>query len=232
MSDILRDVDEMMKADRMSQLWQEHGKSVLFAIGLVILGTAFNSGWTSYKDSQAEIQTTAIIDALQNKDQFASLLEASKTLSGTGKGFATMNAASLAIQDGKLEEAAELYSSIQKDSSLPQDMRDLATVQKVSIQLDANKDAKSADLLAELESVLKNKDSVWQLRALMVSALAKAHKDEDYKSALEDLALLSADTRLPPSMKAQVAALQDVYQSKLGKPAKPDAQASSEQKAE
>lgn len=223
MSDILRDVDEMMKADRMAQLWQEHGKSVLIAIGLIVLGTAFNSGWTSYKNHQAETQTTAIIEALQSKDQFDSLLTASKDLKGTGKGFSTMNAASLALVDGKLSEAMDLYSSIQKNSSLPQDMRDLATVQKVSIQLDADKEAKSADLLAELDSVLKNKDSVWQLRALMISALIKAHKEADYKGALEDLALLSADTRLPPSMKAQVTALQDVYQSKLA-PSEPKAE--------
>ncbi|MCB1557459.1 MAG: tetratricopeptide repeat protein [Alphaproteobacteria bacterium] len=217
MSDILRDVDEMMKADRMSQLWQEHGKTVLTLIGLIILATAFNSGWTAYKNNKAEDQTSQILEALQDKDQYSALRATSEKLDGAGKGFSAMNAAALAVKDGKLSDAISLYDSVIADSSLPQDLRDLASVQKTSILLDESPELSAEGLMKILQPVLDNSNSVWRLRALMVSSVIKAHKLSDYQGALEDLALLSADNRLPPSMSSQVSALQKVYQSQASK---------------
>ncbi|MDD3020379.1 MAG: tetratricopeptide repeat protein [Alphaproteobacteria bacterium] len=217
MSDILREVDEMMRADRMNSLWQQHGKTILLGIGAIILGTALNSGWMAYKSHQAQIQTTAIIDAMKSDNPVSSLKDLTASLKGSGRAFAALDAASLALDSKNYGDAIAMYTIAQQDKSAAQDLRDIATLQKVSIMLDHSEDAKAEDLLAELKPLLANTKSAWRLRALLVSAMVKAHKSKDYQGALDDLAVLSADQTIPPSMASQVSALQDVYQSRLGK---------------
>ncbi len=217
MSDILREVDDLMRADRMNRLWREHGKTVLLGIGAVILGTALNSAWTAYKSHQAQSQTTAIIDAMKSEDPSASLKSLTSSLKGSGRALAALDAASLDLEAKKYDDAIAMYAIVQKDKSAEQDLRDIATLQKVSIMLDHTSDAKADDLLSELKPVLDNDKSVWRLRALLISAMVKAHKSQDFRGALNDLAVLSADQGIPPSMASQVSALQDVYQNRLAK---------------
>lgn len=232
MTDILREVDEAMKAERMSRLWQENRKTILLGIGAVILGTALNSGWTTWKDHQAKVQTSALIEAMKSKEPAPALEKLSETLKDSGKAMAALDAASLALENKDYEKAVNLYEITGNDKSIPQDFRDLATVQKVSIQIDHNPDAKAEDLLKELSSVSGNKKSAWRLRAMLTEALVKAHLQKDYKGARANLALLSAEPGLPPTMSAQVSALQKVYQTLEQTPATDTPEPAKQEKAE
>jgi hypothetical protein len=52
MSDILREVDEAMRVEKMTRLWAEHGNTVIAAIVALILGTALSSGWNAWQHHQ------------------------------------------------------------------------------------------------------------------------------------------------------------------------------------
>lgn len=217
MTDILREVDDAMKAERMSRLWQEHGKTIIALIVLVIVATAANSAWVAWKNNRDARQTTQLIEALTAEHPESKLPEAVKGMSGPLKSLTALKAAGQALKAKNYADAIKLYTDIAADKSAPQDIRDLATVQKVAVQLDQSKEATAESLLADLAPITNTKnESAWRLRALMLSALVKAHKSEDYKGALEDLALLSAGKDVPPTLAAQASALKAVYETKAG----------------
>ena len=82
----------------MNRLWQDHGKTILMMIGAIILGTALNSAWTSWKTHQAEAQTTAIIDAMKSDAPVKNLKELTATLKGSGRAFAALDSATLSLE--------------------------------------------------------------------------------------------------------------------------------------
>lgn len=215
MTDILREVDEAMRAERMNRIWQQHGKSILFIVAGVIIGTAVHSGYSAYKNHQAREQTTALMDALHDpKTAGDTLAELTKTLKGSGKALAGLDAADQALSNKRYDEAIALYDVIASDKSVPADMRDLAVVQSVSIKLDHAPNAKPQELVDALAPIATSDKSVWKARALFVSAVIKANRMTNYKAALEDLALASVVPNLPSSFEVQIKALQDVYQLK------------------
>lgn len=211
MSDILREVDDAMRVERMTRLWHEHGRTIIMVLAAIILGTAFNAGWVAYKDHKARTQTSAILDALKSDNAEDQLKELATSLSGSGKGFAALDAAALAIKDGKFENALSYYSSVEQDKSVPADLRDLSTIQRVSLAMDHQKDVDADALLASLSPVATSKTSPWAPRALLVQALIKANLKQDYAGALEDVVALGAEQAAPPSLQAQAKALQDIY---------------------
>lgn len=219
MTDILREVDEAMRAERMNRIWQQHGKSILFIVAGVILGTAVHSGWSAYKNHQALEQTAALMDALQDKKTPDSLANLTKSLKGSGKALAGLDAADQALSSKRYDDAIALYDVVASDKTVPADMRDLAVVQSVSVKLDHAPKAQPQELIDALAPIAASDKSVWKARALFLSALIKANRMNNYKAALEDLALASVVPNLPSSFEAQIKALQDVYQLKAAESA-------------
>ncbi|HNS45007.1 MAG TPA: hypothetical protein PKH37_07265, partial [Alphaproteobacteria bacterium] len=136
-------------------------------------------------------------------------------LKGPGKALVALDAGAMALEKQDFDKAMGYYDLIVKDKSVPQDLRDLALVQLVSVQLDHKGDMTGEELFKAIAPVATSDKSSWRSRGLMLSVLIKAHKNKDYKGALSDLALLSADQTLPPSMMTQVQALQEVYSYNL-----------------
>lgn len=215
MSDLLREVDEAMRAERMKRLWEQHGNTVVMVVAALILGTAANSGWKAYKTHQAQKQTTVLIEALKSDDVAAKIDPLTQELKGPNRALASFDAGALALEKQDFDKAIGYYENVIKDKSIPQDLRDLALVQMISIQLDHKTDLSGDDLLKAIAPVSTSEKSSWRPRGLMLSALIKAHKNRDYKGALEDLALLSAYQSLPTSMQAQAQALKEVYSYNL-----------------
>ena len=48
MSDILQEVDEALKQDKMAKLWQDYGRYIIAALVLVVLMTAAKSAYEHY----------------------------------------------------------------------------------------------------------------------------------------------------------------------------------------
>lgn len=214
MTDILREVDEAMRAERMKLIWQQHGTSILVIAGGIILGTAVHSGYSAYKNHQARAQTAALMEALHTKTPANSLAELTKSLKGGGKALAGLDAADQALASERYDDAIALYDLVAADQSVPADMRDLAVVQSTSVKLDHAPTAKADDLIAALAPIAASDKSVWKARALFLSAVIKANRQNNYKAALDDLALASVVPNLPSSFEVQIKALQQVYQLK------------------
>lgn len=211
MSDILREVDEAMRVERMQRLWEQHGKTIIFILAAIILGTAADAGWKGYKAHKAEKQTSALLNAVTGDDPAAGVAKLTTELHGSGLAFAALAAGKAAIEKQDYEAAIGFYQDALKDKSIQADLHDLIVVQLVSLELDHQEKTTGQELLDQLAPVLKSNQSAWYPRGLLLSAVIKAHKDKDYKGALEQLALMSAVPDLPASLQAQMDALKEVY---------------------
>jgi len=213
-SDILREVDEALRVEKAKRFWEENGKALIIFAFALVLATAAQSAWKSYKHHQAEISTAKFVDALKSKEPLSALQTLSAEKNGSGSALAGLTAAGLAVGNKKWDNAISLYQEVIDNKSAPQTYRDLAMVQIASLKIDHAPKATADDLQKLIAPVIKDKDSAWNTRALFISALIKAEKQKDFKAAHNDLQILLTDTNIPPSFMAQIKALDEVYQIK------------------
>lgn len=214
--DILREVDESLRAEKAAKFWKENGNIILAMVAALILGTTAQTLWTSYKKGQDEISTTQFLDALKDKEPMAALQKLTKDGKGSGSALAGLNAASILTEKKDWKGAIAAYQDLIANKSIAKAYKDLAIVQLVPLQLDHDDKASGADLLKLLEPVIQDKNSAWNSKAIFIGALTKAQKNKDLKGAIADLENLLSQTNLAPSFLDQVKSLNEVYKMKSG----------------
>lgn len=214
-TDILREVDESLRVEKAIRFWKDHGNTVLILIVAIILGTAAQAGWTSYKKHQDEKSTTAFLEAIKEKDSISALKKLSADGQGSGSALAGLQLASMSLGKKDWPTAIAAYKQVSENKSAPQMYRDLALAQWVSLQIDHDEKAKGEDLLKALAPLIADEKSTWHAQAILTSALVKAEKNNDIAAARVDLQLLLAKENLPASFLSQVKALDEVYKTKL-----------------
>ena len=214
MSDILREVDDAMRVEKLVKLWEENKTAIIAGIAALILGTAANSGWHSWTKHQKAETTSAILTAQDSKEPLDALVKAADANSSSYKTLALMTAAAKAIEEKKYDTALAMYDQVIAERAAKPLFRDLAIVQKVNVSLDHGKDLKADDLLKEIDAVAANDKSPWVGQGLMARAVVKAHLAKDIKGAIGDLELIKQKKDLPASLRQRAQALIDTYQLK------------------
>jgi hypothetical protein len=64
MSELLREIEEDIRAERMHRLWDKFGKSMIRVSIAVIIGTALGVAWQHYQKSQAMEHTSQLLAGL------------------------------------------------------------------------------------------------------------------------------------------------------------------------
>lgn len=214
MTDLLQEVDDMMRQERMAKLWNEHGNFIIGCIVAVIVATGVFSALKSWNTHVRTTQTATLMSALEGDDFAAKAPEIVKDLRPGLKAVALLNAAALKIKDGKTDEAAALFQNILDEGSTPDDLRGLAVIMKARL-------AKAQDAPKNLPSLLEltqEKSSPWRFHAALDAALLKAAA-QDYEGARGLLGtILSAEgaqaAQLPPSLFERARALDHIYELK------------------
>ncbi len=209
MSDLLQDVDDAMRVERMVRLWNEHKIALVTGIVALILGTSAHAAWNAWDAKQKRADTSALLTALDEKEPLPALEKlAAET---NGQTLTLMTAAARAMADKKYPVALDLYKQVKADKKAPAVFRDLAIVQSVNLALDQDDRITTESLLEQIEPVAKDDKSPWQGQALMTRAVIKAHKSKDLKGAIGDLELVTAKQALPQSLRERAQALIDTY---------------------
>ena len=150
---LLREVDEAVRQDQYADFAKRYGRPL---IGAVVLGLAAFGGylyWEHRQEQALEGHSEALMSAL---DQ----VEAGNLKSGSDKldpliaesdngtrASARMLKAGIAMEQGKLDEAASLFAEVAADKDAPPSLRDLATIREVTATYDS---MKPADVVARL----------------------------------------------------------------------------------
>lgn len=214
--DILREVEESIRAEKAAKFWKENGNVILAVAIAAVIGTAAQSFWMSHKRTQNEVSTSQFLDALKDKAPLTALEKLSKEEKGAGSALAGLNGAAMAIDKQDWTAAITAYKNVTENKSVDKAYKDLALIQMVSLQLDHDDKATGADLLKSLAPLVADKKSPWNTKAVFISALIKASKNNDLAGAQADLDALSSMQNLPASFLEQVKALSEVYKIKMG----------------
>ncbi len=139
MSDILRQVDEDLRKDRLLKIWRSYRIYIVGSILILLISLAGYQYYLSSSQSKNEIIVEQYINAINSMDTNTSieqLLELNEADNLFIKGLAKLKRAELYFVTENKELTIELLESISIDESLNQIIRDLALYKYLMIQLD------------------------------------------------------------------------------------------------
>lgn len=209
MSDVMREIDDDMRQQRLREFWVENRAWIIGGIILAIVMTAGLSFWRQHTLNRNAQATYELFNAMDKGDEAAlGTLAAGK---GPHGALAAFLAAGLHAQKGENEAAATLYDRIATTRGLDAVYRDLASLLSVSHRLDTG-DAQK--LHAALKPLTAQKN-VWRFSALELQALLFAREGK-MSDAVASLSTLIAATDAPAEVRARATTLRALYQEAAG----------------
>ncbi|MDI9349044.1 MAG: hypothetical protein QM537_03460 [Candidatus Symbiobacter sp.] len=130
MSDILKEIEEDLRAERLRVLWQKYGKWLIAAVILVVLAVVGFVAWRQWDLEQRTTQQAELTAALQLADQ-GKLEDAAAALANLSAhavpiygALADFNRAAILQNQGKIPQALTLYDTITERGDYPPALRD------------------------------------------------------------------------------------------------------------
>jgi len=211
MSEIFREVDEMMRQERIEKIWQDYGNYIIGFVVAVILITAGVSGFNTWNRHVKMNQTDRVLALLDAPSFPQNVTEADLSDMRAGaQAITRLKAAAAFAEEGDKEQALTLYEAVAKDKSAPADLRELGIL--MNVRLSAQQEGSNADVMLEqLNSVWRNTSSPWTHYALLEAAAIQANHKDNYAAALEYLQRIKNAENLPPSLYESAQSLQHIY---------------------
>jgi hypothetical protein len=201
--DILNEIDEEIKQDKVFQWWKRYGAYVLGLIGAVIIGSAGYYGWMEYEERKVEERSQQFAQAveLRNQGDEEGAAQALARVADTSDSYAMLASferAKSLINLGNTEDAVAVYDKVANDTKVDGLYRELATVFSVMQQLDTG----DAEVLSNRLSPLTSEGKPFRFAALEMTALLaiRAGDVEKAKTLFGELEKLDD---LPGQMKAR-----------------------------
>lgn len=213
MSDMIRDVDESLKKDRLHALWEEYGPTLIFsAIALVVM-TALFSGWNAWQDSKNRMATEAVFSASASGNPSEKFAEVAGEYPDRLSGLSYLNAANAAFEAGETERALQNYKLLADEADADKVFKDLAQILYVNLSLDTASDmpVDAKDMQERLQPITENNSSPWQAFAILLQGAITAHLEGDMHKAAEILEALRENETAPVDVRAQAITLADFY---------------------
>ncbi len=191
MSDVFNEVDEELRRDKASELFERYRPLMIILTAAIVLGVSGYKGWEWYTLQQQSraAETYDAATELLNSGDFAGAEAAFADFAANAPrgyaGLAMMQQASGQAQTGKMAEAAALYTRAAEQFTDPL-YKDLATLRAVLVVVD---DLTLADLDARL-AALTAPGQPFRFTARELLA-AKAFEEGNSTRAREDYSYLS-----------------------------------------
>lgn len=140
---LMREIDDAVRQDQYSDFFARYGKPLIAAIVIGLLAFGGYLFWDNRNEAALEEKSEALVSAMDNLeanniDTGVSLLEPLVDDSADGpRAIAILLKAGVAMDQGRTDEAAQLYARVAGDGSVPQEMRDLATIREVVASYDS-----------------------------------------------------------------------------------------------
>ncbi|HEY8189543.1 MAG TPA: hypothetical protein VIF12_02580, partial [Micavibrio sp.] len=214
MSDLLQEIDEAIRRDKAAKFWKENSAYILGgAIGVVLMTGAFTA-WNAWTLKNNIRQTSLLISALQTTHPETALEAAAKSLKGSHKAVAMIQAAGYLAQEKNKDSALAMLHQVQGDMTAPGIWRDLARLMAVRIAYDEGIDESGAKALYDDLKPLLSKKGPWEAEAQIQAAIIAGESLKDYKAALLHLNSPLTDKDAPDTLKERAAALDHLYSMK------------------
>ena len=196
MSDLLAEVDEAMRQERLAKFWHENKTFIIFFVVLTIVATGALSAYRTW-DANTQAEQTAELIALQEASDYpANILDSELDFRPSIRGIALLSAAGTAMQRDNKEQAQTLYARLARDTKIPDDYRYLGILMNVRLQNEAG-EKQPQELLSALDPVLSD-NTPWKPHAQIDAALIQA--DHNPQEAITLLNAVADTPDLPASL--------------------------------
>lgn len=139
---LMREIDDAVRQEEYLRFAQTYGRPLL---GVLVAGLVAFAGYLFWENRQEAAMEKSSEDLIAALDQLAAgnLDSARSAAAAVGEGSdggalasALMLQAGAALQQGKVDDAAKIYTQISKDEALPPALRDLAKIREAAIMFD------------------------------------------------------------------------------------------------
>lgn len=208
MGDIFREIDEELRHERYSKLWQTYGKYIIAAALVLALAIAGYRGWDYYrtKQHQADSARFAAAERLmrdgKNGDAAAVFAAMAEESSAGYAMLARFRQAGARAATGDAAGAVAIYDAISGDNSMPQSMREAAVVLAALHSIDQS-GADRAAQVERLQPLIRDKGP-WRHSALELLGLL-AYQSGDTAKARGHFTRIADDVDAPNGIKARAA---------------------------
>jgi hypothetical protein len=201
-SEFIREVDEAVRQDQYKKLWDQYGIYALVGTVVLVAGVAGYKGWAAWQERKAGEAGAKFTQALTLEDgpDAAKAKAIYDQLVKEGpEGYRVLSRFQLAAseaQGGDADKAVTDYDALANDQSVDSILRDYATVQAATLDLD------KADY-AEMEKRLKgliDTNSPWSFSARELLGLS-AYRTNEMRTAEKQFSDLLADQATPPNLR-------------------------------
>ncbi|MBI1363053.1 MAG: tetratricopeptide repeat protein [Proteobacteria bacterium] len=200
-AEFLHEIDETLRAERMSSLWQTYRWAVVGGVAILFVGLA---GFEWYRTTTRANQLTAatsywsaVKDSEGNNAEALEKVAAASKLSHEGyRTLASLRLANMYAGVGKTAEAITLFETVAGDSKADATFRDLAKLMAAQLLM-ATDAAKAESMLSDL----RTNNSPFMYSAMEFQAMLA--ENQNNKSAALNLykQLLENDTALPAGIR-------------------------------
>jgi hypothetical protein len=206
--DIIREIEDDLRSDRLKRLWQRYHVLVYIAAGLLVAGVAGFEVWrhVAAQHRAAESARYAAAMKLVEHGDVAGAQKAFEALGqDAGRGYATLARlydADLHARQGDVDGALQRYDSIAADGGTDRLFRDLATLLGAALRVDRDD---AASVIQRLQPLLAE-DNPWRFSARELVGAA-ALRAGNAAEARANLTHLSDDAAAPPGIRSRAAEL-------------------------
>lgn len=209
MTDLFREVEEDLRREQFSKLWEKYGAWVLGLAVAIVLVTAAVVGWRAWVHS-AQVADSVAYDAAVKEAAGAAPAEAAKAFAalaaevdGGYETLARLQEADRRLAAGEADAARALYEQVANDGSVPGIMRGLAAIKAGLLLVDT---ASYEDMKARM-APLTSGESPWRQNALELVALT-AMRAGEWQEADIRIKEIIADTATPAGLRDRAHVMQ------------------------
>jgi len=211
MSDLLAEVDEAMRQEKLAKFWHDNKAFIIAFIALTIISTAAMSGYRTWNHNVKTKQTNALIALQDAPDYPSNIINAELKFRPSIRGIALLSAAGTALENNNQEDAKKLYARIAGDNKISEEFRHLGIIMDVRLKMD-NQDIQAADLLAALHPIINSK-SPWKPHAQIDAALLESKQNP--QKALDLLNAVADTPTLSPTLYERAQKLHHVISGQI-----------------
>jgi hypothetical protein len=204
--DILDEIKEDLRSEQAKKFWHNHGRHILAAVAILVLGTGLWSGLQQYNQHRAAIDSEKFSAAVQLADdqkRDQALAELAKISNEAGAGYKTLalfSEANLQIKAGDNKAAAATFDRLADNRAIDPMYRELATIYSANLQLDFPQP--EFDKIFDRLQPLTATGGAWRYSALELQGLVRAQQGKKDEAAAI-FARLQADAQTPSGIKAR-----------------------------
>ncbi len=205
MSDVMQEVNDELRQQRLEAFWIENRNWIIGGIILAILTTAGLTWWRGYTYQQNMARTGQLMAAIKSEDP-KSLTEFANVSGKNHAALAKFSAAGLHVKNGNPARAVELYADIAGSMSADRELRDLASILSLNLRLGTDDPKKLHKELADMSGAKEP----FRYTALEMDALVYAGEG-NMKEAASKLEAISSSADAPEDSRLRATTLHEFY---------------------